>query len=541
MTEPENLLKSESSSEESRRFTRAAGVVGASTLLSRFFGYARDLAIASMFGTGLASDAFFMAFSIPNLMRRLFAEGSLGVAFVPVFSGYLSNKGRKEAFDLAGAAFRFVALVTALVSVAGIWFAPEIIKFMAFGWSDLPNKLNLCVRLTRWMLPYVFLISIAAHAMSVLNVLEHFAAPALAPVCLNISMIGAIVTGSVMAAPDTELIQWLAVGVLIGGALQFAIQIPFLRKNKVSFCQSIKLWHPGLSSVFRLFIPTLVGASVYQINSLVLRLLASLLPHGSVSCLYYADRLVQFPLGLFGIATATAVLPTLSRQSALRNWSGVRDTFAFAMRLVLFVTLPAMVGLVVLREPIVKLLFQRGAFNPESMRLTAGAVLYYGVGLWAFSVIRIVLNVFYALQDARTPMLGGVLAVIANILLSLILMRYMQHNGLALALSLASIINLAWLLVALQKKLGSLRWRRIARSAVISLSLSAIMGFAVWACARWSIPALEDAAFIPLFCGILFCICAGLIVFGGLSYLLKVPELQTMLQLFLRKGIKSES
>ncbi len=284
---------------------RAAGVVGSATLLSRILGYLRDVIIAGFFGTGLASDAFFLAFSIPNLLRRLFAEGSLGAAFVPVFSQHLARDGFRQAAGLANSALRMAALVLIASCGLAIVFAPQLIHLFAYGWVDQPDKLALCVKLTRLMLPYGLFICLVAVCMGILNVLGHFAAPALAPVFLNIAMIAAVFCGFLVTRFEIGLVQWLAMGVCIGGALQLLLQIPFLQGKGIAPFSRWPLWHPGIKQVLKLFGPVLFGAAVYQINSLVIRLFASMLPQGSVSFLYYADRLVQFPLGIFGIAAAT--------------------------------------------------------------------------------------------------------------------------------------------------------------------------------------------------------------------------------------------
>ncbi len=424
---------------ENDRVTKATGVVGSATLLSRIFGFIRDVVIAGFFGAGLSSDAFFVAFRIPNLLRRLFAEGSLSVAFIPVFTEYLTHRGKEDAFEMARSAVRLLSVLLVAVAVTGIVFSPLIIRIIAPGFADSPEKFALTIFLTRVMFPYIFFIGMVALSMGILNVLGHFAAPALAPVFLNISIICSVF---LISPHMTDPVTGLAVGVVIGGVFQLALQVPFLIKQGFFFWQKAKIFHPGLKKIGRLMLPTIFGAAVYQINILVGTLLASLLAEGSVSYLYYADRLVQFPLGIFAIATATAVLPSLSRQATKKDLQGVRETFSYAMKLIFFITIPSMVGLIVLREPIVALLFKRGAFDATTTHLTAYALLYYSIGLWAFSAVRIVVSTFYALQDTRTPVITGAVSVCANIVLGIILMGPMGHGGLALSTSLASMLNL---------------------------------------------------------------------------------------------------
>ncbi|MEJ2038484.1 MAG: murein biosynthesis integral membrane protein MurJ, partial [Desulfosarcinaceae bacterium] len=515
--------------------TRAAGVVGSATLLSRILGYVRDVVIAGIFGTGMAADAFFVAFSIPDLLRRLFVEGSLGIAFVPVFSRHLVRDGLERAADLANSALRSTALVLAGICGLAVLFAPYIVEVLAYGWLDQPEKINLCIKLTRIMLPYGVFICLVALCMGVLNVLGHFAAPALSPVLLNTTIIAAAFLGLQAAHSRAEIVLWVAAGVLFGGIVQLVMQIPFLLRKGIRLLRPGPLWHPGMKKVVLLLGPVLFGTAIYQINSMVIRLFASMLPQGSVSYLYYADRLVQFPMGIFGMAAATAVLPALSRQAADRQWKALGDTFNAAMRLVFFMTLPSMVGLIVLRGPIVALLFQRGAFNAVSTRLTADALLYYGIGLWAFSAVRIVLNAFYALQETWTPVRTGLVAVAVNALLCAVLMKPMQHNGLALALSLSSMVNLALLTAALRKRLGSLGWRKLAASFGGSLLCALTMGSAVWALARWLLASPGQYSQVRLLSGVGTCILAGGLLYAGLALTFQVPEMQTLLRLMTRK------
>jgi len=513
---------------EKKRVTKAAGVVGSATLLSRIFGFIRDVVIAWFFGAGLASDAFFVAFRIPNLLRRLFAEGSLTIAFIPVFTEYLTRKGQAEAFALGRAAVRLLTVILTLATIVGIMGAPLIVWVVAPGFADAPDKQALTILLTRMMFPYIFFIGLVALAMGILNALGHFAAPALAPVMLNI----AIIASALFVSPRlSEPVVGLAVGVVLGGILQLALQIPFLIRKGFRFWTKSGFWHPGLQRIGRLMLPAVFGAAVYQINILIGTLLASLLPEGSVSYLYYADRLVQFPLGIFAIATATAVLPSLSRQAADGDLDALGRTFAHAMRLVLFITVPAMVGLIVLREPIVALLFKRGAFDAQTTRLTAVALLYYGIGLWAFSAVRIVVSTFYALQDTRTPVQMAAISIGVNIVMGIILMGPLKHGGLALATSLASMVNLGLLIWALAKRLGPIDWGSIGASLVKTVLSSGMMGGAVWIGA-WLVLPSDGGGTAILLVGLLATILAGIVSYGTSACLLKSAELKELLTTF---------
>jgi len=515
---------------ENSRVVKAAGVVGTATLLSRILGFIRDAVIAWYFGAGFSSDAFIAAFRIPNLLRRLFAEGSMSSAFIPVFTDLIVNNGRCEAFNMARSAFRLLSLILIFIAVGGILLSPLIVRFIAPGFGT--EKLLLTVALTRLMFPYIIFIGMVALCMGILNVLGNFATPALAPALLNIAIIGSVL----FIAPSLPTpVIGLALGVLIGGALQLALQLPALVRKGFRFWEKARLMHPGLKRVGVLIPPVILGGAVYQINIVVGTLLGSLLPEGSVTYLYFADRLVQFPLGIFAIAAATAVLPSLSRQAAARQIYELRNTFALALRLVFFISIPAMVGLVVLREPIVALLFQRGEFDPVATQLTARALLYYALGLWAFSAVKIVTATFFALQDTRTPVIIAVISIAANIVLGVVLMKPLGHGGLALATSLASILNLVLLVRALRIKLGSLGWRSIALSACRTLLSSVAMGLAVWATSRAILP-VENETLSGLLMGVAASIAVGLCIFGIMSHVIKSQELNYVL-VEVRKGI----
>jgi len=508
---------------ENSRVVKAAGVVAAATLTSRILGFIRDAVIAWFLGAGFSSDAFIAAFRIPNLLRRLFAEGSLSSAFIPVFTEYMVKQGQTEAFHLARSAFRLLGGVLIIATICGVLLSPWIVRVIAPGFSA--DKLSLTIILTRLMFPYIFFIGLVALCMGILNVLDHFAAPAFAPVLLNLSIIGSVFFISPSLTPP---VIGLAAGVLIGGFLQLALQLPVLIKMGFYFWEEAKIIHPGLKRVGKLIPPVILGGAVYQINILVGTLLASLLDQGSVTYLYFADRLVQFPLGVFAIATATAVLPSLSRQAAAGDIEPLKDTFAQVLKLVFFITIPATVGLIILRQPIVALLFQRGEFDAQATRLTAQALLYYSLGLWAFSAVRIVAATFFALQDTRTPVRMAGISIFANIILGAVLMKPLAHGGLALATSLASILNLGLLLGALRTRLGCLGWKSIAKSVCRSLLCSVVMGIAIRMAALFMVPDIKST--LPgLIGGVAGSIAIGLCIYSAGSYMLKSPELSRVL------------
>ncbi len=519
---------------EQHKVVKATGVIGGATLLSRIFGYVRDMVLAGFLGAGMVSDAFFVAFTIPNLLRRLFAEGALTIAFIPVFTDYLENRGRTEAFAMARSAMRLLSTLLLGVTLAGILLSPAIVHVIGWGWvADQPDKVALTVTLTRIMFPYVLFVCLVALCMGILNALGHFAAPALSPVLLNVAMIVAITAVAFYSDDNLVRVRGLAWGVVVGGFMQLVLQVPFLTKVGIRFWEKAAFYHPGLKRVAVLMLPAVFGAAVYQVNIIVGRLLATMLPEGSVSYLYYADRLVQFPLGVFAISGAMAVLPSLSRQAAAGDYDAVKDTFGYSMRLTFFITLPAMTGLMVLREPIVALLFKRGQFDTEAVRMTAQALMLYATGLWAVSAVRIVVSVFYALSDTRTPVRIAVIATLANIVFSLALMEPLAHGGLALATSLSAVLNFGLLLWALRTKLGALGLTAMGASVLRSAVCSLLMGVTVWGIFLFVLPRSVGSA--GLLINIIIGVGIGVACYVFFAYIVKCDELSSLLMIF-KKG-----
>lgn len=462
---------------EEVRVTRAAGIIGLATFISRILGFIRDMVVAAIFGATLAADAFYVAYRIPSMLRELFAEGSMSAGFVPVFTEYLTKHSREEARRLAHSAFTIVLLGLTIISLLGILLAPWLVQLIAPGFRNEPYKSELTIFLTQLMFPYLLFIGLAALAMGLLNSLRSFGAPAISPALFNLCIIGMVLFISPLL---TEPILGVAIGVLIGGVAQWLIQLPGLHRNSMAFRLRWEPSHKGIRRIGILLFPILMGLSVSQINIFFNTLFASFLPEGSVTYLYYAMRLIHFPLGIFGIALATAILPSMAAQAVNDTLTDLKETLSFGLRLVFFITFPALVGLILLRIPIVHLLFQHGEFTYQATLGTAAAVMGYAVGLWAFGAVRIVVSTFYALQDTKTPVKVAVLAVGTNILLSLILMPSLKHAGLALAASLASILNLGLLIWHLQKRLGLIDWQRILKSHGRVLIASAAMSMICW-------------------------------------------------------------
>lgn len=510
---------------------KAAGVVGGATLLSRLLGFVRDAAIAWYFGAGLASDAFIAAFRLPNLFRRLFGEGAISAAIVPTLTEVLVRQGRAEANRIAAVALRLTGVILSVATVACVAAAPWLIRIFAPGFEL--QKYQLTVVLARIMLPYVLLVCMVALSGGILNVYGHFAAPALSPAFLNVGMIGAIF---LMAPQLGTPVLALAFGVLIGGCLQFGLQIPPLIKAGVRFWEPCGWFHPALKSAARLLMPVIVGGAVYQINILIGTLLGTLLAEGSVTYLYFADRLVQFPLGVFAAAATTAVLPSLSRQAAAQDHDAFKATLVQALRMIFFATVPAMVGLILLGEPIVGLLFERGEFDALATRLTAGALSYYAVGLWAFATVRILAAGFFALQDTRTPLLAAMASICANLSLGLVLMKPLGHSGLALAASAASILNLVILTGAINSRVGGLDWQRLLPSLLRTILSSALMGLVVWGLAEVVVDGSTQTPGARAL-GLLVAISAGVGTYLAVCRLLSSQELAVVLA-EIRKSLK---
>jgi len=451
------------------KIARAVGVISAATFLSRILGFIRDMVVAKAFGAGMATDSFFVAFRLPNMLRELLGEGALSASFVPVFAERLLV-GRREAWELARKTLTLLGLLLLAVSLVGVLFAPILVGILAPGFSTIPEKLSLTVRLTRLIFPYIFCVGVAALFMGILNALGHFATPALSPVMLNTSMIGSVLF---LAPRLHEPIFALAYGVLLGGLLQVGIQIPIAARKGLPLRPLLDLGDPILLRIGRLMLPGTVGLAVTQINVFIGTFLASFLEEGSISYLYYAFRLIQLPIGLFGVALGTALLPTFSSQASTRSLEEIKRTLVFSVRFAFFLTLPAMLGLIVFRVPIIGLLFERGEFTRVQTMATAEILLFYSLGLIFYVLNRVVTPVYYAFQDTKTPVVIGAGAVLSNIAFSLLLMPTFGARGLALATSLSSFVNFFWLMRALKSKLGPLGWRRQTK-AFAKISLAAL-------------------------------------------------------------------
>ncbi|HIF18442.1 MAG TPA: murein biosynthesis integral membrane protein MurJ [Cycloclasticus sp.] len=433
----------------SKSLIKSTAIVGSMTMISRVLGFIRDIVIARFFGAGEGTDAFFVAFKIPNFMRRLFAEGAFSQAFVPVLSEYKENQSTEALKELIEKTAGTLATVLFFITLIGVVAAPILIYMFAPGFTADGVRHDLAVDMLRLTFPYLFFISLTAMAGGVLNTYGKFAIPAITPVFLNLSFLAAIFWLSPML---DEPIMALAWGVLLAGIVQLAFQFPYLNKlglmPKLQFDRN----HAGVKKIMNLMLPALFGVSVTQINLLVDTLLASFLVTGSVSWLYFSDRLVEFPLGIFGIALATVVLPKLSKSHAANKPEEFSASLDSGLRLVVLLALPAAAGLFFLAQPMLATLFQYDAFTVHDVDMASLSLMAYAIGLPAFILVKVLVPGFTSRQDMKTPVRIGVIAVVANMLMSVSLVFFFQHAGLALATSLAAFINAGLLFRMLLKQ-----------------------------------------------------------------------------------------
>jgi putative peptidoglycan lipid II flippase len=508
-----------------RQIVRALGSIGGATLLSRVAGFVRDMVVALAFGAGPVTDAFFVAFRIPNILRRLLAEGALSTAMIPVFTEYTVTRPRPEFLRMLRSVLALALLALSATAALGILVSPWLVRAIAPGFAGAPAQAALAVLLTRVMFPYLVLVGLAALATGALNSQDRFFAGALGPAALNVGMIAAVLG---LASRVDPPILALAIGVLAGGAGQLAILLPALRRCGLLVRPSTELRHPALGRLVRLLVPAAFGLAAVQVMVFVNTLLGSLLPGGSISYLYYADRVMEFPLGVFGIALASASLPVMARQAAAGARREVADTLNFSLRLALYISLPATVGLVALRAPIVRVLFERGRFGPAETVATADALAWYALGLAGFAGSRIVAQAFYALGEAGTAVRWGIVSVAANVVAALFLMGPLGHGGLAAASSVGAYVNVTTLVWAARRRLGPLGGRALVastgRTAAASLPVVAWCGVALVA---WpAAPALWlDVVWLA------GAIAGGAGIFWAASALLRAPERAALLRL----------
>ncbi len=463
---------------------RRAGMVAAGTLSSRVLGAVRDAVIAAVFALA-ATDAFWLAFTIPNALRVLLGEGAVSAAFVPVFTEVREREGIDRARVFYGRLMGVMIVVLLAVTVVGVLGAPWIVKGYAWGFQRDETLFDVTITLTRLLFPYIFLMGISALMMGALYASKRFAAPSFAPALLNVALIAA----ALLVAPLLRRLGWpavfaLALGALLGGALQLLAQLPSLGKEGLVVKPRLGFDDVYVRKCARLMVPLLAGLGVYQLNVLLSRLFASFLPIGSVSYLYYGQRLAEIPQGMFALAIASAALPSLSDAVARGHEKEAKRLFRHALRLSLFVAVPAGVALAVLAEPSITVVFGRGRYDAAAIDETTRSFVWQAAGIWAVASVRTVVPMFHAHNDTRTPVVASALNLLTFVALSLWLMDPMQHEGLAAATTAAAIIQLVALLWLLRRRAGPLGFTEVAQSLVRIVAASAVMGVVVWMAAR---------------------------------------------------------
>ena len=505
-------------------------------MTSRVLGVVREQVLAALFGAGSAMDAYNVAYRVPNLVRDLFAEGAMSSAFVPTFTRHLATAGKESAWRLANYVINALIVITGVLVVLGIVFAEPIVDAFAGAYRAVPGKLELTVLLTRIMLPFLSFVAVAAACMGMLNSLHRFFIPALSPAMYNVATIAcAFLLVPVMPAFGLPAIAGIAVGSLLGGAAQLAVQWPALRREGFEYRPILDWRDDSLRRVLVLMGPGTIGLAATQVNVFVNTVLATGEGTGAVSWLNYAFRLMYLPIGLFGISVATATLPAVSRHAALEERGGVRRTVADGLSLMMMLNVPATVGLLVLAVPIVRVIFERRAFSPADTLATAAALQFYALGLVGYSVVRIASPVFYALGQNRTPVKISVVTVLANAALNVALVRLMGYRGLALGTSIAALLNATLLLVLLRQHLGGLDGRRIASSFARIAIASAIMGAAVMLVDSASAAWLPGATLLHQVLRLALSLTVAFAVLAAAAHMLHIPEFREGVALAMRR------
>jgi putative peptidoglycan lipid II flippase len=513
------------SSQDSGKIAKSAGTVGIAVMSSRVLGLIREQIFAGMFGAGTAYDAFVVAFRIPNLLRDLFAEGALSAAFVTVFSDYDTNKTERQTWQLASNVLVFFAIALSIITLLGIYMAGPIVSLMAPDFSLIPGKVSLTTKLTMIMMPFLVFISLAAVIMGILNTKGRFFVPAMASTFFNLgSIVGGVGLAFLLPRFGQPAIVGMAIGTLVGGILQLGMQIPSLLRTGFSFRFHLNLADPGLRRILRLMIPATIGLSATQVNIFINTSFASSCAEGSVSWLQYAFRLVQLPIGVFGVAFSIAAMPVLARHAARKDIQGMRETLVSSLTMVFCLTIPATAGLILLAEPIIRLIFERGAFTGADTAATAQALSLYAIGLFAYSANKILVPVFYALDDTKYPVIASFIAVIANILIIFATIGSFQHKAIALSMSCTMLLNFLFLSAILYKKMKgySITYllKGVGKICSATLCMSVLLIAARTIFASWFVGTLFQKVFAMLF----LITCAALLYCCTL-YFLRLPEL----------------
>lgn len=525
---------SRSSDHEQATIARRAGVVAAGTLASRVLGAVRDAAVAGYFAVS-DTDAFYVAWTIPNTLRRVLGEGAVSAAIIPVFSEVETREGRAGARRYVAAISGVMLIVLSLVSLLGVLAAPFLTKLYAAGYQANSSKFALTVSLTRWVFPYIGLIALAALAMGISNSIGRFAVAAFAPALLNITMIAA---PFLFAAPVAWLgmpaIGALAIATLVGGALQLLVQLPELKRADLLPWPSLRARDPAVRKTLALMGPVVLGSGIYQLNIVFSRLFASFLPTGSQSFLYYGQRLVEIPQSLFALAVASAALPTLTRMRNAGDHEAAHRALRYSLRISLFVALPASVALVVLAEPTIAVLFQRGEFGAFHVRETAKALAWMAAATWAVAAIHPITRMYYAYNDTSTPMYCSALNLLVFVLVSLGLRSSMGHAAIAAGTSAGSVAQLAALLLWLPRRVGRYGLGEVVRSGLRCTAASLVMGMVIYDVARFG-RWVDGGASLRNVAVYAFTVVFGVAVYAGACSIFRVGELVELTAALRRK------
>jgi putative peptidoglycan lipid II flippase len=507
------------------RLARSAGVFGLATITSRILGLARDQVIAYYFGAGDANDAFRVASRIPNLVRDLFAEGAMSAAFVPTFTRQLTLQGREKSWLLASSVINALLIATGVIVVIGIVFAAPLVRLFAAEFADVPGKIELTIYLTRIVFPFLTLVAVAAVLMGMLNSLGHFFIPALSPAMFNVAVI-VMSLGLIPLAPEIGLqpITIVAIATLVGGFGQLAIQWPALRQEGFRYRPVLDLRDEGLHRVLLLMGPGTIGMAATQINVFVNTVLATGEGTGAVSWLDFAFRIMYLPIGLFGVSIATATTPAISRMVAEQDFPRIRSTLAHALGLMLFLNLPATIGLIILARPIIAVIFEHGEFAASDTINTAAALQLYAIGLIGYSIVRIISPTFYAIGRSRIPVMVSAGSVLVNIALNVTLVRTLGYRGLALGTSITAIINASVQLFLLRREIHGLEGSRIAASFVKVMAASAVMGAVTWGVHEVMIGLLPGASLVLQMVRLVVTIALSLATLATAAQVLRIQE-----------------
>lgn len=511
-----------------RWLIRSTGIIGVATASSRILGFIRDIIIAVLFGTNPEAQAFFVAFRIPNSLRDLVGEGATNAAVVPVLTEYKTLGDEREFIHVSRVLFNvsFAALV--ILTVLGVISSPAIVRLVAPGFLKEPPTFELAVRLNRLIFPYLILIGLTAYTMGVLNTLRHFAAPAFGPCLLNMSLI----VSALWLCPKIG-VYGLAVGVLAGGVLQLFLNVPVMYKNGVTLNFKDGFRHRAVKRIGVLLVPRLLGSAVYQVNIFVDTILASLawiVGIGGVAALYYANRLVQFPLAIFALALAQAALPKMSREFAVNDTEALKNTIFFSLKIVSLVMIPSSFAFAILGAPIIRVLFERGEFTAYSTAITQNALFFYSFGLFAYSGIKLLVSCFYSMHDTMTPVKTASIAVVLNIVLNLILMWPLKLGGLALATSISATFNFLMLYIALKRKIGDFGTKKIIDCLLRVISASLVMAIVLKLIGTFAFSVNAQAGILMNLAALFGSIIVGLMVFLFAAYIFGVKELREGLE-----------